>query len=69
MTKNKRCFQHSAVNYDLRMDGGLILHSCFRCSHYGYPVCKNTNEDIKYPVSGPVGKHCPLPKYEIPKED
>lgn len=46
-----------------RLDGNVIVIACARCSQFRYPACSITGEDIPYPVSGPVGKRCPLPKY------
>lgn len=55
-------------NVDYRMDGNVVIASCKHCSTFRYPFCQATDEDIPYPVTGPVGKKCPLPKYVRPED-
>ena len=61
MTDTKRTFQDSSVNQSVRLDAGAPRAACMGCPGYVFPVCRETGEDILYPVSGPVGFRCPLP--------
>ena len=66
---NKRVFSDSEVCYNHKLDGNLVLHSCWKCSRYKFAACQDTSENILHPVTGPVGSLCPLPDYTFPEDE
>jgi hypothetical protein len=64
-----RTFQDSGMNMAFKLRGDAVIHSCFGCDDYVFPVCRLTGEDITHPVSGPVGEKCPLPAYHPDDEE
>ena len=68
MTEPKRTYQESAANKTGRNCGGVVLYSCGVCPSYKFPRCGKTGEDIPYPVTGPTGSACPLPRPDAEAE-
>lgn len=46
-----------------KLDGNVVIHSCYKCQHFAFPQCSFTGEFIFWPISGPVGINCLLPDF------